>query len=316
MSLKKIMKNGASLIGLLLLVILYFVLGTIKDINIAYGLKTIINQSVVVAVVATGAIFIYTMGSFDISLGASTAVSALLGGMAYLKTGNLLVMMLVCVGTAVLIALINSVLASVFNLPVFVTTIAMLSVLNALILVIISMNGAGAEIIVPSEAVESLDNTGFRILVLVLYFLFCVFCYSFTPIGRKEKILGGNPLCAQLTGISIKKYSIIAFVLCGIGVGLGAFLTIVYAPTLTKSTASSVGMDVIIAIVFGGTPVSGGSKSRIYSAIIGAFSLTFMSQIMTMLSLNSGVGQMVKAVIFLAVVAISASDRKGKILPR
>jgi len=111
MSLKKIMKNGASLIGLLLLVILYFVLGTIKDINIAYGLKTIINQSVVVAVVATGAIFIYTMGSFDISLGASTAVSALLGGMAYLKTGNLLVMMLVCVGTAVLIALINSVLA-------------------------------------------------------------------------------------------------------------------------------------------------------------------------------------------------------------
>jgi len=97
---------------------------------------------------------------------------------------------------------------------------------------------------------------------------------------------------------------------------LGAFLTIVYAPTLTKSTASSVGMDVIIAIVFGGTPVSGGSKSRIYSAIIGAFSLTFMSQIMTMLSLNSGVGQMVKAVIFLAVVAISASDRKGKILPR
>ncbi len=316
MKAKNLIFNLAPLLGLLILVIAYFVAGGIKDINVTYGLKAVVNQSVVVAVVATGAVFIYTLGSFDISLGASTAVSALVGGMVYLRTGNLFLMFAVAIGVAVAVALINSVLASVFNLPVFVTTIAMLSILNALVLLLINLNGTGSEIKVPSEAVKALDTLGFKIVILALYFAVCLFFFEFTPIGRRQKILGGNALCAKLTGISLNKYSIIAFVICGVGVGLGAFLSIVYAPTLTRNTASSVGMDVIIAIVFGGMPVSGGARSRIYAAVIGAFSMSFLSQIMVMLNLNSGVGQMVKAAIFLLVVFVAAGERKLKTLPR
>ena len=313
---KKTLTVLAPILGLLVLIILYFVLGAVKDINVTYGLRTVFNQSVVVAVVATGAVFIYTLGSFDISLGASTAVSALVGGMVYIKTGNILLMFAVCVAVAIAVALINSVLASVFNLPVFVTTIAMLSVLNAMVLLLITINGTGDEIAVPGSGVSFLDNTPFKLTILIVYFLFCLFCFNFTPIGRKEKFLGGNPTCARLTGIKIKKYSIIAFVLCGIGVGLGAFLSIIYAPTLTRNVASSVGMDVIIAIVFGGMPVSGGAKSRIYAALIGAFSMSFLSQIMVMLNLNSGIGQIVKAIIFFIVVCIAAGERAKKRLPR
>ena len=313
---KKYILNFAPLFGLVALVAAFFILGTMKDINIAYGLKSIINQSVVVAVVATGAIFIYTLGSFDISLGASVAVSALLGGMVYNKTESLLAMLAVSVGVAVLVSLLNSVLASVFNLPVFVTTIAMLSVLNALILLLIKINGTGSEIAVPATAVKPLNTMEFKVLVLVLFFAVCLFVFNFTKVGRKQKFLGGNATCAKLTGISEKKMAIIAFAMAGVGVGLGAFLSTVYAPTLTKNTASSVGMDVIIAIVFGGMPVSGGAKSRIYAALIGAFSMTFLSQIMTMFNLTSGIGQMVKAVIFLLVVFLSTSDQRGKLLPR
>lgn len=44
-------------------------------------LKIIFNEGIVLAVVATGAVFIYSLGSFDISLGASTLFSATLGVM-------------------------------------------------------------------------------------------------------------------------------------------------------------------------------------------------------------------------------------------
>ena len=313
---KKYLMNLTPLFGLLALFIAFLVLGTIQDINISYGLKSIINQSVVVAVVATGAIFIYTLGSFDISLGASVAVSALIGGMVYNKTESIFVMTLVCIGVAVLIGLFNSVLASVFNLPVFVTTIAMLSVLNALVLVLIRVNGTGSEIAVPAAAVKGLNNTPFKIVVLLLFFLISMFIFSFTKIGRMQKFQGGNPVCAKMSGIKEKKMAIIAFAMSGIGVGLGAFLSIIYAPTLTKNTASSVGMDVIIAIVFGGMPVSGGARSKIYAAVVGAFSMTLLSQIMVMFNLNSGIGQMVKAAIFILVVFLATSDQRGKMLPR
>ena len=135
-------------------------------------------------------------------------------------------------------------------------------------------------------------------------------------LGRREKFQGGNPVCAKLTGLNGKKLAITAFAIAGIGVGLGAFLTITYAPTLSRNTASSVGMDIIISIVFGGMPVSGGARSKIYSAAIGAVSMTLLNQIMLTLSLDSGVGQMVKAMIFILVVFISMSNNKGNILPR
>lgn len=314
--LKKQLINLAPVMGLVVLFIVFMVMGTVKDINIPYGMKAIINQSVVVAVVATGAVFIYTLGSFDISLGASVAVSALLGGMTYNATGSILAAFLVCIGVAVAVSLVNSVMASVFNLPVFVTTVAMLSVLNAIVLMLISANGTGDQVAVPAEAVKPLDKVGFKIAVLVIYWCLCAFVFNFTKIGRKQKLVGGNPICAKLTGISEKKMAIIAFVMAGIGVGLGAFISIVYAPTLSRNTASSVGMNVIIAIVFGGMPVSGGARSKIQAAVIGAFSMTFLSQIMTMMNLNSGIGQMVKSVIFLLVVFIATLNQRGRMLPR
>ena len=75
-------------------------------------LKIIFNEGVVLAVVATGAVFIYTLGSFDISLGASTLFSATLGVMTYNATGSLPLMILVIFGVAVGCSLLSSVLAS------------------------------------------------------------------------------------------------------------------------------------------------------------------------------------------------------------
>lgn len=308
--------NLAPLIGLAILLVAFLVFAKVKGVNISYSFKNILNQSIITMVVATGAIYIYTLGSFDISLGASMCVSAIVGAMAYNKTGSLLVMLLTCILVAVMISLISSVFASVFNLPVFVTTIAMLSLLNALVLVLIKLNNTGDVVQVPMTAVKSLNTIWFKLLVLIVFIALCVLTFNYMKLGRQEKFVGGNPICAQLTGINAKGLSIIGFVLAGLAVGLGAFLTITYAPTLSRNTAGSVGMDVIISIVFGGMPVSGGARSKIYSALIGSLSMTLLSQIMLMLNLNSGISQMLKATIFILVVYVSMLNNKKNILPR
>ena len=243
-------------------------------------------------------------------------MSALIGGITYLKTENLLLVLAVCVGIAVLVALTDSVLANVFHLPVFVTTIAMLSVLNALVLLLISMGGTGSEIAVPMAAVRPYDTTLIKLCVLGGYFAICLFFFEFTAVGRRQKYLGGNPKCAKLTGISLGKYSIIAFVLCGIGVGLGAFLSIIYSPTLTGKYCIKCWNGCNHRDSFRRNACIRWWRSRIWAAIVGAFSMSFLGQIMVMLNFNSGVGQIVKAVIFLLVVFVASGSTSRKTLPR
>ena len=283
-------------------------------------LKIVFNEGIVLAVVATGAVFIYTLGSFDISLGASTLFSATLGVMTYNATQSLALMILVIFGVAIGCSLLSSVLASVFHIPVFVTTVAMMSVLSAIAAQIITTNGGAlGGISIPSEVVAPLDNMGFKIAVLAAFWLICFFVFNYTKIGRRQKFLGGNPVCAQLSGIRINTYAIIAFVMAGIGVGLGAFLTLVYTPSVTATTASSIGMNIVVAIVFGGMPISGGPRSRIYSALVGGFSYILLNNILKLV-VDSGVGygvsQIVAAVGFLAVVFVTGINYRSKQLPR
>ena len=293
---------------------------TAKEYRLDKYLQIIFNEGVVLAVVATGAIFIYTLGSFDISLGAATLFSATMGVMVYNATGSFILMLLVILGVGVGCSLLNSVLASVFHIPAFVTTVAMMSVLSALSAQIITTNGgAVGGISIPSEIVKPLDNPLFKIIVLVVFFAVCFFIFNLTKTGRRQKFLGGNVVCATLTGVKYNKYAIIAFTMAGIGVALGAFLTLVYTPSVTTTTAGSIGMNIFVAIVFGGMPISGGARSKIYAAIVGGFSYILLNNILKLLiDSNSGYGitQIISAVFFLAVVYVTSINYRTKMLPR
>lgn len=283
-------------------------------------LKIIFNEGVVLAIVATGAIFIYSLGSFDISLGASTLFSATMGVMVYNTTQSLPLMLLTIFGVAIGCSLLSSVLASVFHIPVFVTTVAMMSVLSAIAGQIITTNGGAlGGISIPAAVVAPLDNVPFKLIALAVFTLICVFVFDFTKVGRRLKFLGSNAVCAKLSGIKVNVYAIIAFVMAGLGVGLGAFLTLVYTPSVTPTTAGSIGMNILVAIVFGGMPISGGSRSRIYAALVGGFSYILLNNILKIL-IDSGAGygisQIVSAVFFLAVVFVTSMNYRTKLLPR
>ena len=307
-------------VALIVLFGLFCYVVTSKDYKLDKYLKIIFNEGVVLAVVATGAIFIYTLGSFDISLGAATLFSATMGVMVYNATQNFLLMILVIFGVGVGCSLLNSVLASAFHIPAFVTTVAMMSVLSAVSAQIITTNGGSVGgISIPSAVVKPLNTPLFKIIILAAFFLICFFIFNLTKTGRRQKFLGGNPVCAKLTGVKYNKYAIIAFTMAGIGVGLGAFLTLVYTPSVTASTASSIGMNIFVAIVFGGMPISGGARSKIYAALVGGFSYILLNNILKILiDTNSGYGitQIISAVFFLAVVFVTSINYRTMMLPR
>ena len=306
--------------ALAVLFVIFIAVVAAKGYRMDMYLQIVFNEGVVLAAVATGAIFIYTLGTFDISLGAATLFAATMGVMSYNRTGSLLCMVAVIFVSGVVCSLMNSVLASLFHIPAFVTTVAMMSVLSAVAgQIITTKGGALGGISIPGSVLASFDHIGVKLVILGVFVAVCVFVFDFTKVGRRQKFIGGNPVCAALSGIESDKYTILAFVMSGLGVGVGAFLTLVYTPSVTTTTASSIGMNIFIAIVFGGMPISGGARSKIYAALIGGFSFMLLNDILELVidgSAAYGMTQLVSAVCFLLVVYMTSLNYKTDLLPR
>ena len=317
---KKMMISALPFVALVVLLAVFCGIVSSKGYRLDMYIKIVFNEGIVLSIVATGAIFIYTLGSFDISLGAATLFAAMLGVLTYNATENFALMIIVILLAGIVCSLVNSVLASIFHIPVFVTTVAMMSVLSAIASQIITTKGgAVGGISIPSEVVKHLDNSAFKIGVLVIWVAICVFVFDYTKFGRREKFVGGNPICAQLSGIKYNTYAILGFLLAGVGVGIGAFMTLVYTPSVTTTTAGDIGMNIMVAIVFGGMPISGGARSKIYAAVVGGFSYIVLNNILDLLidsTSGYGITQIVSAVFFLIIVYVASVNYRSQTLPR
>lgn len=271
--------------------------------------NSVIKNAAPSAIVAVGAIFIYAMGSFDISLGISTAISAAVGTTVYNSTHNVFLLFLVCVLVGFGLGLINSCLAGIFRLPIFVTTIALTTVLTlGLALVTSTIIGNGFK----------LDYLGYEfeqwwsLLIVLAFFILIWFIFNFTKLGRQAKMISSNENTAKLSGINKTFVTVMAFAISGIGVGLAAFVTLNNDPLVTTTTASSIGLDVMVAIVFGGMPLSGGARSKVSAALIGALvvgmiKFLFNGELSNYISIIEGV-------LFLVLVGITSIGYRNRYL--
>lgn len=269
----------------------------------------VMDAAIPCALVSIGAIFIYSMGSFDISLGIATAMSAAVGTLAYNATHNVFVLLIACIGVGLLLGFINSCLAGVFKLPIFVTTIAITTVLTVT-LTLVQNSVPGRQFILDTLNYEY--SRWYGLIGVLLFFGLIYLIYNYTDLGRKAKMISSNKNCSKLSGINETLVTILAFTLSGIGVGLAAFFTLQTHPTTTSLTGSSIGLDVMVAIVFGGMPLSGGARSRVTAGLLGAF-IVGMIRCIFVGELSNYI-TIIEGALFLLIVGISGFGYRNKYL--
>ena len=158
---------------------------------------------------------------------------------------------------------------------------------------------------------NALKNANAPILIFALFFIFCTVLFHFTAMGRKLRYIGINDICAELTGFKKSRYLFWAFVIAGIGVGMGAVMTIIRNGSITTDTAATLNMDCMLAIVLGGMSCFGGSRSNTYSAIVGALIVTVLNNGLLMLGVSSTVLQAIRGVVFIILVCASQTRPQG-----
>jgi ribose transport system permease protein len=129
-------------------------------------------------------------------------------------------------------------------------------------------------------------------------------------------LIGGNGVAARQSGINIEKNKIIAFLIGALGVSLAAFIILLRTKTASPTTGGTIGIDIMVALVLGGMPLSGGPRSRISAALIGATTITVLNSGLIIMGAGTGVIQIFRGAIFLAVVLVASLNYRTQLLPR
>ncbi len=311
---KKFWIDKVPLFRLIIIIAAYYIGKAITGYSGSLG--DVINNGIFVAVVATGAVFIYSQGGFDMSLGNASLRCAVIAAILYNATNNRVVSLLVSVVLGAGLGIVNAILATRLNLPVMVMTLTRRNILAAISDAIFENYGG---LITVSEG--RFSNAWVYASFLVIFFILCWFIFNYTKVGRRNKFIGSNKKAAKFNGINLRKSGRISFALSGIGLGICGFL---FACSKTgnqfgaSTVLGQVGLNVVIAIVFGGRTTSGGPKSKVSCAIIGAFFSVFLDEFFAAISTPTfQVGDYCyrfKGLIFLIVSLANRWDTRGKML--
>lgn len=306
--------NLVPLCMLILIIAAYFIGKHIT--GYAGDLGDIINNSIFVAVVATGAVFIYSQGGFDMSLGNASLMCATVAALTYNATANLALSLILAIVVGAGLGILNAILATMLNLPVMVMTLTMMNIIAAVHEAILDNYGG---LISVSQGMNS--NAWFFAIFLAVFFIVCWFIFNYTKVGRRNKFIGSNKVAARFNGINLMRAGIISFAISGVGLGICGFL---FASSMSGSmygastVLGQVGLNVVIAIVFGGMTTSGGPKSKVSCAVIGAFFSVFLDEFFAAISTPAfQVGDysfMVKGAIFILISLANMWDTRTKML--
>jgi ribose transport system permease protein len=306
-----IISDFAPVIGFVLISVFFFVITDGKIFSLT-NLKSLTNQVLITALVGIGAVFVFGAGAFDMSLSGSVCLTAIIGAKVGMATGSIPVMLAACLAVALALGIIKGLMAAYVDVPFFIVTIVIGALLGALGLLIM-----GKETVLTMTNIPTIsDMTLVNIITLGGFYLFGLVLFNYTKIGKSCKLIGGNAVAARQSGINIEKNKIIAFLIGALGVSLAAFIILLRTKTASPTTGGTIGIDIMVALVLGGMPLSGGPRSKISAAIVGAATITVLNSGLVIMGADTGTIQIFRGVIFLAVVLVASLNYRTQLLPR
>ena len=265
------------LIVLLLVEFILFSLINSDFLNIS-NLLFSTNDFLFIAIAAIPMTFVIVTGGIDVSIGSIMGLTSILIGVLWMNGIPILFAVIIALIISCLAGALNGLIIKMTDVEPLVVTLGTMFLYGGIALVI--SGGAGASgyegISGLPDAFVQLANGSFigipnLLWLLIVLTVLCTVLFHRTIYGRHVKLTGANENTAKYTGIKTKKVVIIAYILSGLGGGLGgAFLT-AYFGSARADMGSETILPIITAVVLGGTLITGGKGSVIGTVLASIF---------------------------------------------
>jgi len=307
--LRDILARYGTLIALVLLVIVATVLS--PRFLTTGNLMNVLRQTSIVGVLGIGMTFVILTAGIDLSVGAILAVSVVLLGGTLERTGNIWLAIAIAPAAGMAIGLVNGLGVTWGRVQPFVMTLGMLGIARSVAFLytggepvpILDMNflrfGIGYVAGIPIPSVVFLLLLGAAALVL-----------HYTPFGRYVYAIGSNAEAARLSGINVRLYTILVYVLSGATASVAAILYGAQFAAAPAIAGEGYELDAIAAVVVGGTSLFGG-QGGVIGTFLGALIIGILSNILNLTGVSPFAQPLAKGALIIAAVWIVGRGQRA-----
>jgi ribose/xylose/arabinose/galactoside ABC-type transport system permease subunit len=279
----------------------------------AENLLNVLRNVSMQGVIAFGMTMVIISGEIDLSVGSAVAFAGCLAAFLTQALSGaglgmplaIAVAILVTLAVGFLIGAFTGLMRTRYQVPSFITTLALLT----------GLSGA-AELITNGFPLTPFPDwynfigggyvlgVPFPALIFLLTFVVLQFLMNYTPFGRSVYAVGGNAEAARLSGINVKRVKMLVL---GTTAFLAAISGIMVSSEImsgTATTAKGWELDVIAAVIIGGTSLMGG-VGRIWGTMIGVVFLGVIMNGMTLLNVSEYWQHVVRGALILVAVLLN-----------
>lgn len=232
------------------------------------NLFNILDQSVVIGLVAIGMTFVILTGGIDLSVGSVAGLCGIVLGLM-LKEVPIPVAIALTIATGAFIGLLSGVLVAYFGLAAFVVTLGMMAIARSLAFIVSGQTSVSG---LPSELSNIVYTTLWgipaNVIFLGMMYLLAWAYLSYTKGGRTIYAIGSNKEAARAAGLSVLWYSILPYVISGAFAAIAITFSIAQLLSADPLGGNLMELDAIAAVVIGGASLYGG-RGTIIGTLLG-----------------------------------------------
>lgn len=283
------------------------------------NLLGVANQTAIYAIIAIGMTMVIISAGIDLSVGSLVALSSVVaalvmrdwGGGVDCGAGAMMAGLIAGIGIAAAAGTFIGFMVTAFRVPSFIVSLAMMSIAGGLAF---RLSGGASIPQLPRSFFwlgggETIGVPNPVWLMIGLYLAAHV-VMTRTLFGRYVYAIGGNEEAARLSGVPVKRILLIVFSISGALAGLGGIVLASQLQAGDPKFGQMYELEVIAAVVVGGTSLLGGS-GKIFGTLIGAFIIAVIKNGMNLLDVDPFNQMIVLGAVLLGAVLIDTLKRRA-----
>lgn len=295
-----------------ILVLIVIVLSIIGDGFLSYtNINNVLQQTAPTIITGTAATLLMIAGGIDLSVGSVVALAGIAAARTAQADAPLAVAVLAGAGVGLLIGAVNGLLVDRLNIPPVIATMGNMYIARSLALIF--SDGKAINVGLPKNYVDlgrgMWNGLSVAVLIMVLIVVLFIFLEKKTLLGKYSFAIGGNRTAAVYSGINVHKYTVFYYLLTGLMAGFAGTILSSRLGVGSPNVGDGFEFDVVVAVVLGGTSMSGGEGS-VLGTLIGALIVGFLGNGLNLLGVESFYQGLLKGIVLVAAVILDTFIRK------